>query len=84
MLGSAGSRQHFHKNKKSNQIKSFSFEELQMFSLRRLPVSYQMFLFSKNIIFVGEIAPVCSSRLAEKSTGKCCHYNAKLFSKLAP
>ena len=27
---------------------------------------------------------VCSSRLAEKSTEKCGHYNAKLFSKLAP
>jgi hypothetical protein len=40
-----------------------------------------MFLFSKNIIFVGEIAPVCSSRLAEKLTG---HYSGKLFSKLAP
>uniref|UniRef100_A0A8C7F115 DNA mismatch repair protein MSH3 n=1 Tax=Oncorhynchus kisutch TaxID=8019 RepID=A0A8C7F115_ONCKI len=31
-------RQHFHENLKSNQIKPFTFEELRMFSLRRLPV----------------------------------------------
>ena len=57
MLGSATSRQHFHENKKSNQIKSLTFEELWMFSLRRLPVRSQMFFISQNIIFVGEIAP---------------------------
>ena len=65
-LSLAFSRQHFHKNKKSIQIKSFTFEELRMFSMKRLSVRQKMFSFSKNIICVGEIAPFCSSRLAKK------------------